>query len=143
MFLFSVISCPLCSTRTLSSSKHASLIYIFIDNTFSRNKAKTLTFSVALVDADIKASLSEPQHEISGWLLKKKRKKMQGKMTAANFSVNARRKSVLCNTVSVEKRLGKTVVPTLSFGCPFILLIAEQCHTRINTDHAGDHLLQS
>ncbi|KAI8141248.1 Oxysterol-binding protein-domain-containing protein [Fennellomyces sp. T-0311] len=50
----------------------------FPDNTFSRNKAKTLTFSVALVDSNVKASLGQQHHDMSGWLLKKKRKKMQG-----------------------------------------------------------------
>lgn len=50
-----------------------------IDNTFSRNKAKTLTFSVALVEGGMQSSSS--QYEISGWLLKKKRKKMQGNET--------------------------------------------------------------
>ncbi|CDH57471.1 oxysterol-binding protein [Lichtheimia corymbifera JMRC:FSU:9682] len=51
--------------------------YVLVfDNTFSRNKAKTLTFSVALVEGGMQSSSS--QYEISGWLLKKKRKKMQG-----------------------------------------------------------------
>ena len=52
---------------------------MYLDNTFSRNKAKTLTFSVALVDSNVKATLSsKANHDMSGWLLKKKRKKMQG-----------------------------------------------------------------
>ncbi|RIB00397.1 hypothetical protein C2G38_2234426 [Gigaspora rosea] len=52
------------------------------DNSFSRNTSKSLTFFVALKD-DIEEVQNEP--EISGWLLKKKRKKMQGEL---NFYLN-------------------------------------------------------
>ncbi|KAK9766384.1 Oxysterol-binding protein 3 [Basidiobolus ranarum] len=45
------------------------------DNSFSRNTSKKLTFFVGLKDGPDEKK-SEP--EISGWLLKKKRKKMQG-----------------------------------------------------------------
>ncbi|KAI9320644.1 Oxysterol-binding protein-domain-containing protein [Dichotomocladium elegans] len=52
--------------------------YVLVfDNTFSRNTAKTLTFSVALVDAGLNTAASH-HSDLSGWLLKKKRKKMQG-----------------------------------------------------------------
>ncbi|KAI8147715.1 Oxysterol-binding protein-domain-containing protein [Fennellomyces sp. T-0311] len=58
--------------------------YILVfDNTFSRNTPKILSFSVTLADANFfnpRLSLSDdPQQQpVSGWLLKKKRKKMQG-----------------------------------------------------------------
>ncbi|KAI9482535.1 Oxysterol-binding protein-domain-containing protein [Zychaea mexicana] len=58
--------------------------YILVfDNTFSRNTPKVLSFSVALADANLfnpRLSISDdPQQQpVSGWLLKKKRKKMQG-----------------------------------------------------------------
>ncbi|CAG8490270.1 5112_t:CDS:2 [Diversispora eburnea] len=47
------------------------------DNSFSRNTSKSLTFFVALKDGPEDEQV-ESQPEISGWLLKKKRKKMQG-----------------------------------------------------------------
>ncbi|CEP09495.1 hypothetical protein [Parasitella parasitica] len=37
-----------------------------------------VTFSVALVDPNMEQALEHPQAEISGWLLKKRRKKLQG-----------------------------------------------------------------
>ncbi|CAG8443415.1 11454_t:CDS:2 [Ambispora leptoticha] len=47
------------------------------DNSFSRNTSKVVTFFVALKGSnDIEETENKP--EISGWLLKKKRKKMQG-----------------------------------------------------------------
>lgn len=49
---------------------------ILIDNTFSRNTPKMLTFSVALGEPEQVQSVSK--EEVSGWLLKKKRKRMQG-----------------------------------------------------------------
>ncbi|KAI7905818.1 Oxysterol-binding protein-domain-containing protein [Cokeromyces recurvatus] len=50
--------------------------YVLVfDNTFSRNTPKMLTYSVALgTPEDIKMQ----SNEVSGWLLKKKRKRMQG-----------------------------------------------------------------
>ncbi|KAG2190375.1 hypothetical protein INT46_002356 [Mucor plumbeus] len=50
--------------------------YVLVfDNTFSRNTPKKLTYSVALGNPeDVKVS----ENEVSGWLLKKKRKRMQG-----------------------------------------------------------------
>lgn len=49
---------------------------LYIDNTFSRNTPKMLTFSVALGEPEQVQSVAK--EEISGWLLKKKRKRMQG-----------------------------------------------------------------
>ncbi|CEG66645.1 hypothetical protein RMATCC62417_03186 [Rhizopus microsporus] len=49
---------------------------MLLDNTFSRNTPKMLTYSVALGSPE---DVEVPtQHEMTGWLLKKKRKKMQG-----------------------------------------------------------------
>ncbi|CAO0800572.1 unnamed protein product [Mucor circinelloides] len=50
--------------------------YVLVfDNTFSRNTPKKLTYSVALgTPEDVKVA----ENEVSGWLLKKKRKRMQG-----------------------------------------------------------------
>ncbi|GAN11187.1 oxysterol-binding protein-related protein 3 isoform X4 [Mucor ambiguus] len=50
--------------------------YVLVfDNTFSRNTPKKLTYSVALGNPeDVKVHVNE----VSGWLLKKKRKRMQG-----------------------------------------------------------------
>ncbi|KAG9288503.1 hypothetical protein G9A89_015709 [Geosiphon pyriformis] len=50
---------------------------LYFDNSFSRNTSKLITFCVVLKDGP---NDEEPQcqPEISGWLLKKKRKKMQG-----------------------------------------------------------------
>lgn len=45
------------------------------DNTFSRNTPKKLTYSVALGNPE---DVKVPVNEVSGWLLKKKRKRMQG-----------------------------------------------------------------
>ncbi|GAA5807757.1 hypothetical protein MFLAVUS_001134 [Mucor flavus] len=51
--------------------------YVLVfDNTFSRNTPKMLTFSVALGEPEEVQSVSK--EEVSGWLLKKKRKRMQG-----------------------------------------------------------------
>lgn len=47
-----------------------------IDNTFSRNTPKMLTYSVALGGPEDVEPVSKG--EVSGWLLKKKRKRMQG-----------------------------------------------------------------
>ncbi|KAI7905217.1 Oxysterol-binding protein-domain-containing protein [Cokeromyces recurvatus] len=53
--------------------------YILVfDNTFSKNTPKIVTFSVALVDPNMEGALEHPKAEISGWLLKKRRKKLQG-----------------------------------------------------------------
>ncbi|KAM3579255.1 Oxysterol-binding protein 3 [Umbelopsis sp. WA50703] len=49
---------------------------LVFDNTFSRNTSKMLTFSVALGERE-QVSGSE-QTELAGWILKKRRKKMQG-----------------------------------------------------------------
>jgi hypothetical protein len=48
---------------------------VYIDNTFSRNTPKFLTYSVALGE---EVQVSSKKDEVSGWLLKKKRKRMQG-----------------------------------------------------------------
>lgn len=48
-----------------------------IDNTFSRNTPKMLTYSVALGRQEDVQPVSK-EGEVSGWLLKKKRKRMQG-----------------------------------------------------------------
>ena len=49
-----------------------------IDNSFSVHTSKRLTFFVALEERGLK-SAPQPTPEMSGWLLKKKRKRMQGK----------------------------------------------------------------
>jgi len=49
---------------------------LVFDNTFSRNTSKMLTFSVALGEGE-QVSAGE-QTELAGWILKKRRKKMQG-----------------------------------------------------------------
>ncbi|KAK4520906.1 uncharacterized protein ATC70_006789 [Mucor velutinosus] len=50
--------------------------YVLVfDNTFSRNTPKKLTYSVALGNPE---DVKVPVNEMSGWLLKKKRKRMQG-----------------------------------------------------------------
>ncbi|KAL1923014.1 uncharacterized protein VTP21DRAFT_9390 [Calcarisporiella thermophila] len=46
------------------------------DNTYSRNTPKKLTFFVSLSNGELGQVGSQP--EVSGWILKKKRKKMQG-----------------------------------------------------------------
>ncbi|KAI7886434.1 hypothetical protein K492DRAFT_233447 [Lichtheimia hyalospora FSU 10163] len=57
--------------------------YILVfDNTFSRNTPKILSFSVALIDPNTsnpRLSIDDepPNYIVSGWLLKKKRKKLQ------------------------------------------------------------------
>ncbi|KAL9537681.1 hypothetical protein MBANPS3_011556 [Mucor bainieri] len=62
-----------------SYTVHDSGNYILVfDNTFSKNTPKVVTFSVALVDPNMEQALEHPQAEISGWLLKKRRKKLQG-----------------------------------------------------------------
>jgi hypothetical protein len=57
------------------------MVYIFglaaIDNSFSIHTSKRLTFFVALEERHKAGAQSVP--EMSGWLLKKKRKRMQGK----------------------------------------------------------------
>ncbi|CAG8646931.1 20195_t:CDS:2, partial [Cetraspora pellucida] len=47
------------------------------DNSFSRTTSKSLSFSVTLKD-DLDNDQEESKPDISGWLLKKKKKKMQG-----------------------------------------------------------------
>ncbi|KAI9189065.1 Oxysterol-binding protein 3 [Blastocladiella emersonii ATCC 22665] len=49
---------------------------LYFDNTFSRNTSKKMTFFVAMRDGEAKEE--ERQAELTGWLLKKKRKRMQG-----------------------------------------------------------------
>ena len=57
----------------------------WIDNSFSIHTSKRLTFFVALEERGPKVA---PQpSEMSGWLLKKKRKRMQGK----NYSFTCNR----------------------------------------------------
>ncbi|KAG0170426.1 hypothetical protein DFQ28_002139 [Apophysomyces sp. BC1034] len=52
--------------------------YVLIfDNTFSRNTSKTLTFSVSSDEEQANNETKEPC-DMSGWLLKKRRKRMQG-----------------------------------------------------------------
>ncbi|CAO3687459.1 unnamed protein product [Rhizopus stolonifer] len=48
---------------------------LVFDNTFSRNTPKVLTYTVALGNPE---DVKEHRDEVSGWLLKKKRKRMQG-----------------------------------------------------------------
>lgn len=48
-----------------------------IDNTFSIHTSKRLTFFVALEERG-PTPVAQPSSELSGWLLKKKRKRMQG-----------------------------------------------------------------
>ncbi|KAI9141963.1 hypothetical protein BKA69DRAFT_353020 [Paraphysoderma sedebokerense] len=52
------------------------LISSFLDNSFSMNTSKKLTFFVALKDGEPVTHEHKP--ELSGYMLKKKRKKMQG-----------------------------------------------------------------
>ncbi|KAL7754062.1 Oxysterol-binding protein 3 [Sorochytrium milnesiophthora] len=49
---------------------------LYFDNSFSRNTSKKLTFFVAIKDGTAQEEKHEP--ELTGYLLKKKRKKMQG-----------------------------------------------------------------
>ncbi|KAI9249306.1 Oxysterol-binding protein-domain-containing protein [Sporodiniella umbellata] len=50
--------------------------YVLVfDNTFSRNTPKMLTYTIALGNPE---DVKEHKDEVSGWLLKKKRKRMQG-----------------------------------------------------------------
>ncbi|KAG0043199.1 Oxysterol-binding protein- protein 3 [Gryganskiella cystojenkinii] len=53
-----------------------SYVLVF-DNSFSVHTSKRLTFFVALEERGVK-QISQPTSEMSGWLLKKKRKRMQG-----------------------------------------------------------------
>jgi hypothetical protein len=48
-----------------------------IDNMFSRNTSKLLTFNVTS-DEPIEDGLEIDEFDMSGWLLKKRRKRMQG-----------------------------------------------------------------
>ncbi|CAG8484674.1 3190_t:CDS:2 [Paraglomus occultum] len=48
------------------------------DNSFSRKTSKLLTFFVALRDEGSQDEVKTSKSDISGWMLKKKRKKMQG-----------------------------------------------------------------
>ncbi|KAF8974084.1 hypothetical protein BGZ46_009792 [Entomortierella lignicola] len=57
--------------------KEAGCYVLVFDNTFSINTSKRLTFFVALEERGRKAAV-QPTSEMSGWLLKKKRKRMQG-----------------------------------------------------------------
>jgi hypothetical protein len=50
-----------------------------LDNMFSRNTSKTLTFTVTSDEPIIDdTAVQDLDHDISGWLLKKRRKRMQG-----------------------------------------------------------------
>ncbi|KAF9112766.1 Oxysterol-binding protein- protein 3 [Mortierella sp. AM989] len=57
--------------------KEAGSYVLVFDNSFSINTSKRLTFFVALEERGRKIS-TQPSSEMSGWLLKKKRKRMQG-----------------------------------------------------------------
>ncbi|KAF9159533.1 hypothetical protein DFQ26_006424 [Actinomortierella ambigua] len=57
--------------------EHEGTYILIFDNSFSINTSKRLTFFVALEERGARV-LTQPQVEISGWLLKKKRKRMQG-----------------------------------------------------------------
>ncbi|KAF9978349.1 hypothetical protein BGZ73_002732 [Actinomortierella ambigua] len=57
--------------------EHAGSYILVFDNSFSINTSKRLTFFVALEERGARVP-AQPQVEISGWLLKKKRKRMQG-----------------------------------------------------------------
>ncbi|ORZ32725.1 hypothetical protein BCR44DRAFT_1515297 [Catenaria anguillulae PL171] len=50
---------------------------LYFDNTFSRNTSKKMTFFVAMRDGEAPKE-DQPAPELTGWLLKKKRKRMQG-----------------------------------------------------------------
>ncbi|KAF7721728.1 hypothetical protein EC973_004264 [Apophysomyces ossiformis] len=53
--------------------------YVLIfDNTFSRNTSKTLTFSVSTDEDQTEEDGKKEPCDMSGWLLKKRRKRMQG-----------------------------------------------------------------
>jgi hypothetical protein len=46
---------------------------------FSRNTSKTLTFTITSDEPIIDGTtIRDPSHDMSGWLLKKRRKRMQG-----------------------------------------------------------------
>lgn len=47
---------------------------------FSRNTSKLLTFTVT-TDEPVDEGLETTEYDMSGWLLKKRRKRMQGKQT--------------------------------------------------------------
>ncbi|KAJ1903289.1 Oxysterol-binding protein 3, partial [Coemansia sp. IMI 209127] len=56
-------------------------VYIlYFDNSFSKNTSKRLSFCVAVRETkgEVASASSKPRALISGWLLKKKRKRMQG-----------------------------------------------------------------
>ncbi|KAG0224911.1 hypothetical protein BGW41_004914 [Actinomortierella wolfii] len=57
--------------------EHEGTYILVFDNSFSINTSKRLTFFVALEERGARA-VAQSQVEISGWLLKKKRKRMQG-----------------------------------------------------------------
>lgn len=53
------------------------LLEFVLDNTFSIHTSKRLTFFVALEERG-PTPVAQPTSEMTGWLLKKKRKRMQG-----------------------------------------------------------------
>jgi len=55
------------------------LNFCTLDNSFSIHTSKRLTFFVALEERGTKP-IAHPSSEMSGWLYKKKRKRMQGEV---------------------------------------------------------------
>ncbi|KAJ2220138.1 Oxysterol-binding protein 3 [Coemansia sp. RSA 520] len=51
---------------------------LYFDNSFSKNTSKRVSFCVAVKEIRPRNSISRPPVVMSGWLLKKKRKRMQG-----------------------------------------------------------------
>ncbi|KAJ3371761.1 hypothetical protein GGF31_002740 [Allomyces arbusculus] len=67
------------SKTTIKGQKsvdRAGTYVLYFDNTFSRNTSKKMTFFVAMREGE--AVEDEAKPELAGWLLKKKRKRMQG-----------------------------------------------------------------
>lgn len=78
VLVFGELVCGIVRRRHLFNSH-----LIELDNTFSRHTPKILSFSVTLVAASLlrsrPMSVDGSRDGVSGWLLKKKRKKLQGK----------------------------------------------------------------
>ncbi|KAL0089461.1 Oxysterol-binding protein-domain-containing protein [Phycomyces blakesleeanus] len=49
-----------------------------VDNTFSRTTPKVLSFSVTLIDKEANDSFEDNANDMVGWILKKRRKRLQG-----------------------------------------------------------------
>jgi hypothetical protein len=97
------------------------LIYLCTqDNTFSRNTSKMLTFSVALGERE-QVSGSE-QTELAGWILKKRRKKMQG-----NLLTNVLLTRGISEGLTIFIRMGKALVQFIIHRC-FVIFNPQQIH---------------